>query len=54
MRVNIKVSDKENYHLDTLDLYCAKSRKTFVNQTRKLLKVEPGNLEHELTIRVPR
>jgi len=52
MRVNIKISDKENYHLDTLDLYCAKSRKTFINQTKKLLRVEPGNLEKEVTILV--
>lgn len=52
MRVNIKISDKENYHLDTLDLYCARARKTFINQTKKLLQTEPGNLEQELTILV--
>ena len=48
MRVNIKVQDGEQYHLDTIDLYSSKSRAIFTSQCRKVMKASEGELSREL------
>jgi DNA primase catalytic core len=48
MRVNIKVQDGEQYHLDTLDLYSSKSRAIFTGQCRKMMKATEDDLSREL------
>ncbi|MBI5747668.1 MAG: toprim domain-containing protein [Nitrospinae bacterium] len=48
MRVNLKLQDKQNYHLDSLDLYSSKSRSIFIKQGRKLLYAEEKELSGEL------
>ena len=48
LRVNIKVDAGEAHHLDSLDLYSAKSRAVFVGNCRKLFMAEEGELHQEL------
>ena len=43
LRVNIKVTNGENHHLDTFDLYNARARENFITQTKKTLNLENGS-----------
>ena len=67
LRVNLKVehndenslnpsnsSNSSNYfsHLDTFDLYSAKSRTVFIGQCRKIFKAGEGEMERELNLMV--
>jgi hypothetical protein len=48
LRVNIKVEASGGHHLDTFDLYSAKSRASFVGCCRKIFEAEEGELHKEL------
>ena len=48
MKVNIKVCDKDNFHIDTPDLYTAKSRSIFIKQIRKIMPAKESEIEREL------
>lgn len=48
MKVNIKVCDKDSFHIDTPDLYAAKSRSIFIKQVRKIMPAKESEIEREL------
>lgn len=50
LKVNIKLSVNGSYHLDTLDLYNAKSRQGFISQARKGLSLEPAVLNQDISL----
>ncbi len=49
LRVNIKVSADDIFHLDTLDLYNARARENFITQSKKILSLENGHIHRDLT-----
>ncbi len=49
LKVNIKLTYKDGYHLDTFDLYSAKARQTFTLQARKILGIDLGVLNRDLS-----
>jgi len=51
LRANIKVyrmSDKQNWYLDTLDLYASRSREHFINQTARTLGVDTSTIARDV------
>ena len=48
LRVNIRASQNEAYHIDSLDLYQSRARKSFAGEVAKLFKVEPFVIENDL------
>jgi DNA primase catalytic core len=50
LRVNIKLATSGSYHLDTLDLYNAKSRQSFVSQAKRVLNLEASILNQDLSL----
>ncbi|MEW6087085.1 MAG: toprim domain-containing protein [bacterium] len=54
LKVNIKLTSLENYHLDTLDLYSAKHRQIFIAQAGKVISLEPSILNADLSLIVER
>ena len=49
LKVNIKLSTQDSYHLDTLDLYNAKSRQVFISQAKKVLNIEVSVLNQDIS-----
>jgi DNA primase catalytic core len=51
LKVNLKVrriSDRDTFHVDTLDLYLAKSREVFVNHASRVLECEPARIARDV------
>ena len=48
LRVNLLVSRRELVHLDTLDLYVARQRHTFIKQAAAELYVEEATIKRDL------
>lgn len=48
LRVNIRASFKQQYHIDSLDLYQSKARRTFANSLSKLFNLEPEVIEKDM------
>jgi DNA primase catalytic core len=49
LKVNIKLTNRDSYHLDTFDLYCAKQRANFVTSIKKVLSIEPSVINSDLS-----
>lgn len=48
LRVNIRASSGPDFHIDSLDLYQSKARKTFAGHLAKLFKADPAVIEDDL------
>ncbi len=51
LKVNVKAnrtSSRDTFHVDTLDLYQAKSRDVFVNQTARTLETDPARIARDI------
>lgn len=48
LRVNIKAAQGEAFHIDSLDLYQSKARKSFAGKLAKLFSVDPSVIEADL------
>ena len=48
LRVNIKVRHQGLWHLDTVDLYADRQRRNFLQQARKLVRLDLGFLHQDL------
>ncbi len=48
MRVNVRITQKENHHLDTFDLYSSKSRSIFISQCKKIMYIEEKDITKEI------
>lgn len=48
LRVNLRASQGELYHIDSLDLYQSRARKSFAAQLAKLFKVELSAIDSDL------
>lgn len=51
LKVNVKAckeSNRDAFYVDTLDLYHAKSREVFVNQTGRVLECDPGRIARDV------
>lgn len=44
LRVNVRVEDGSRFHVDTLDLYAARTRKTFIEATADVFRGGPATL----------
>lgn len=50
LKVNIKAIAGSKFHIDTVDLYIAKQRKSFAAECSELFNLEAGQIEHDLNI----
>jgi len=50
LKVNVKLTNKDSYHLDTFDLYSAKYRQSFTSCAKKVLNLEPGIINSDLAL----
>ena len=50
MKVSIKITYNGLYHIDTFDLYSAKARSLFTTQARKVLSIDPGAVNQDLSV----
>lgn len=50
LKVSIKLTFNGLYHIDTFDLYSAKARGTFTTQVRKVLSLDPGVVNQDLSL----
>ena len=48
LKISLKVQNDQDMHLDTVDLYSARQRESFIRQTKKLLGLEEGGLKRDL------
>ena len=52
LKVNVKanrIGKRDTFHVDTLDLYQAKGRDVFVNQTARILDAEPAEIARDVS-----
>ncbi len=50
LKVSIKLTFNGLYHIDTFDLYSAKARSLFTTQARKVLSIDPGAVNQDLSV----
>lgn len=50
LKVNVKLSSKDAYHLDTFDLYSANKRQSFTSCAKKILNLEPAIINSDLAL----
>ena len=48
LRVNLKATHQGLWHLDTVDLYAERQRRNFIQQARKLIRLDKGFLYQDL------
>lgn len=50
LKVSIKLTYNGLYHIDTFDLYSAKARNLFITQARKVLSIDSGAVNQDLSV----
>jgi hypothetical protein len=48
LKVNLLISQKESFHVDTLDLYCARHRTTFIKQAAVELGISEETIKRDM------